>query len=115
MIEMPAESFEPGDPCWCHVHVDNFDGVTLTGNPLFVILDVFGELFFAPSFGSFDSYLSLHPSYPPGRTTIVVLPEFPWPADTGTITGINWFAGLTNPDMTALYGSFGTFTFGWDE
>ena len=115
VIEMPDESFEQGDPCWCHVHVDNFDGVTLTGYPLFVILDVFGEMFFAPSFGSFDSYLSLHPTFPPGRTTVVVLPEFPWPAVSGTVTGINWYAGLTDPDMTVLYGSLGTFAFGWEE
>lgn len=115
VIEMPATVFKTGDTCWCRVHVDNYDWQPLTEYPLFVILDVFGELFFAPSFSDFDSYLALYPTFLPGRTTIDVLPEFSWPPNTGTISGIQWYAGLTDPKMTTLHGEIGMFTFGWEE
>ena len=115
IVEMPAQTFKPGDTCWCRVHVDNFAGETLSGYPLFVILDVFGQLFFAPSFSSFDSYAQDYPVFPPGRMTVEVLPSFAWPGNAGTVSGIHWYAGLTDPFMTTLFGDFGMFTFGWEE
>jgi len=77
---------------------------------LFVILDVYGTLFFAPGFSDFD-YFMLDAS--PGESEIEVLPEFIWPAGTGQAASIRWLAALTNPDMTALTGSIGEFTFSW--
>ncbi|HPQ42454.1 MAG TPA: hypothetical protein PLV45_18925, partial [bacterium] len=76
-IEMPYEEYTAGTMCTCHVHVCNTDPVTYTDVPVFVILDVYGMLFFAPSFGAFDYY---DDPIPPGTTTIQVLPSFPWPA-----------------------------------
>ena len=84
--------------------------VTHTDVPVFVILDVYGMMFFAPSFGAFDYYLD---PIPPGMSTIEVLPSFQWPSGAGEAHGINFYAAMTNPEMTALLGDMDICTFGW--
>ena len=111
-ILMPAPIFHPGDVCWCHAIVCNAEGHTLTGYPLFVILDVLGSYFFAPTFGDFAFY---DRSFEPGESTIEVLGEFNWPPGTGTLDGIIWYGAFTNPAMTDLFGELGIFSFGWDS
>jgi len=96
--------------CHCSVHVCNTDPVTYTDVPVFVILDVYGMLFFAPSFGAFDYY---DDPIPPGTTTIQVLPSFPWPAGAGEAHDIHFYAAMTNPAMTDLMGDMDMFAFGW--
>nr|HPQ42486.1 formylglycine-generating enzyme family protein [bacterium] len=111
---MPSHNFSPTDPCRCTVTVCNAETAALDQYPLFVILDVAGMLFFAPGFSPEpDHYLAQYPSFPPGNTLVEVLPEFPWPAGTGTVSGILFYAGLTNPEMTALAGDFDVWEFGW--
>ena len=107
---MPSNDFGEGDACYCEVYVCNTDAVTYTDIPVFVILDVYGMYFFAPSFGSFDYY---DDPIPPGLTTITVLPNFSWPAGAGSATNIIWYAAMTDPAITGLFGSLGTFTFSW--
>jgi len=113
-IWMPATQFQPGDPCACYAYVTNAGPVALSGHPLFVILDVFGAYFFGPSFEErFDNYLGLYPEFPPGTTEVVVVPEFTWPAIAGHADGLTWYAALTDPAMTRVVGTIGTWTFGW--
>jgi hypothetical protein len=103
-----------GDICWCRVWVDNFNTVPIENQPLFVILDVYGQLFFAPDFSGFDHYLDDYPTFNPGRTVINVLPEFTWPEGAGSADSIRWYAALTNPEVTTLYGEMDIFEFGWE-
>lgn len=109
-IYMPSNFFRPGDLCYCDAIVCNAEGSTLVGYPLFVILDVFGSYFFAPSFGDFDYYMM---NFPPDETFVTVLPEFNWPEGAGSANGIIWYGAMTNPEMSALFGELGMFTFGW--
>jgi hypothetical protein len=87
-------------------------GRDLNGYPLFVILDILGNLYFAPDFSDFDYYES---TYHPGENDVIVLPEFTWPEGAGNFDGALWYAGLTNPEMTELFGSYDVFQFGWEE
>ena len=88
----------------------------LSDYPLFVILDVFQNYFFAPSFNDvFDNFLEQNPTFPEGETSVQVLPSFTWPSGAGTADGIVWYGALTNPAMTGLFGLMDTFTFGWTE
>ena len=88
---MPAEIFHQGDPCSCTAIVCNMEGHSIEGYPLFVILDVYGSYFFAPSFNQvFDNYLISHPAFDEGRTEIAVLPEFEWPSVGGSAYGLKW-------------------------
>ena len=111
-IEMPYDEYNVGTTCYCRVHVCNTDTVPFTDVPVFVILDVYGTLFFAPSFSAFDYYAD---PIPPGMSTIDVLPEFPWPAGAGEAYGINFYAAMTNPEMTELLGEMDMITFGWNS
>ncbi|MCD4655334.1 hypothetical protein K8T06_15545, partial [bacterium] len=113
-INMPTDTMTAGDICWCRVNVDCFETAPLEGYTLFVILDVYGDLFFAPTFTDYDSYADQYPFFNPGRTIVEVLPEFIWPEGTGSAHGLNWYAALVTPDMTSLYGAMDIFTFGWN-
>lgn len=109
-VYMPSDTFVAGDECYCEVYVCNTDETTYTDIPVFVVLDVYGMLFFAPSFSDIDYFNN---PIPPGLTTISVLPSFVWPEDVGSASGIIWYAAMTNPEITELHGKLGTFTFGW--
>ncbi|MCD4652449.1 hypothetical protein K8T06_00765 [bacterium] len=83
--------------------------------PLFVILDVYGSLYWAPSFNDiYDNYLELYPKFSPGETVITVLPEFSWPRGIGTAYGLFWYGALTDPEITDIFGISGMFEFGWE-
>jgi len=111
-INMPSNFFKANDPCWCNAIVCNAETNPLENYPLFVILDVYGSLFWAPSFNTtFDNYLL---SFAVGSTIVSVLPEFPWPAGTGSANGLLWYAALTDPNITDVYGTFDIFEFGWE-
>jgi hypothetical protein len=115
-IEMPSHLFHAGEICNCTAVVCNAESQTLNNYPLFVILDVYGTLFFAPSFNQvFDYYLPLYPSFPAGETRVEVLPDFAWPPNTGTVYGIYWYGAMTNPAITDLFGELGLFEFGWES
>ncbi len=111
-IEMPAASFAPGDTCACVAFVCNGDSSSISGNPLFVILDIVGSYYFAPGFSSFEYYSM---TFGPGETEVTVLPEFMWPAGAGSFTGAKWYGALTDPEITGLIGTLGMFEFGWTE
>ncbi len=113
-ILMPSTYYRPGDLCYCYVEVCNMEGGRLTGYPLFVVLDVFGAYFFAPSFSqSMDNYLSLYPFFDVGQTDVTVIWEFSWPPGAGSVNGVQWISGILNPEITEIIGEFDTFTFGW--
>ncbi|MBN1297961.1 FG-GAP repeat protein, partial [bacterium] len=114
-ITMPDHSFAPGDPCSCTATVCNADTQSLDGYPLFVILDVAGTFFFAPSFSAYDNYLATYNSFLPGQTQVEVLPEFRWPEGAGSYNGCMFYAAITNPGMTTLAGKMGMWFFNWIE
>lgn len=113
-VWMPSNLFRGGDPCECRATVCNAGGAVISGYPLFVILDVYQTYFFAPSFGEFDNYIEQYPSFASGETVVQVLPSFVWPSGVSAAGGIKWYAALTNPQITELYGTLGTWTFGWE-
>lgn len=111
-VSMPAAVYYPSDKCWCKTIVTNYGFRSIVGFPLIVILDIFGNYFFAPGFEGFDF---VDASFPVGQTEVIVLPEFLWPSGLGSIDGIRWFGMLTNLEMTDLASEVGIFEFGWSE
>ena len=112
-IDMPSVLFYPGDAFFCNISVCNQEGTTLEGYPLIVLLDVFSQYFFAPSFGSTLDFYAM--TFPVGVSAVEVLPEFSWPQGAGTAGGIVWYAALTDPSITSLIGMMDSMTFGWSE
>lgn len=114
-IEMPTNRLIPGATCGCKAHVYNPEGAK-TGQqiPLFVILDIFGELFFAPEFNDF-SYFIIDDLQTSVKQTFEVLPEFTWPEGIQAASGLMWYAGMTTPDMTELLGQLDIYEFQWSN
>jgi hypothetical protein len=108
---MPSSDFGAGDPCSLEARVCNPQPYAYENIPLFVLLDVYGSYFFAPSFGNYD-YYTLE-TVDPGLQTVEVIPEFPWPAGVGTGSGILVYGAMTNAAQTQLFGSYDIFSFGW--
>lgn len=111
-IEMPSDNFYPGDTCSCTLTVCNAETSSLTGYPLFVILDIAGAYFFAPGFSEFEYY---ERTFAVGETEIAVLQEFSWPSGVGSAGTFYWYAAFTDPAISTLFGELGTFSFQWSE
>lgn len=111
-LTMPSELFKPGDMCSCTAFVCNADSTPISGNPLFVILEIAGSYYFAPGFSNYEYYTMTFQS---GETSVTVLPEFVWPSGAGSFTGAKWYGALTDPGITTLVGELGMFAFGWSE
>ncbi len=109
-ISMPSHMFYAGDICNMYVTLCNTADSPVSNVPLFIILDVYGEMFFWPSFSLFD-YQEI--VLAPGETRIEVLPDFIWPSGVGHADGINWYAGMTNQQITDLFGDYDFWSFGW--
>lgn len=111
---MPAQYYRPGDVCWLEARVCNAGPVALTGYPLLVVLDVFGEYWFAPGWSqSLDFYLV---DLAAGELLAhSVIPEFHWPEDVGSADGIVFWGALCNQEITEVIGVYDRITFGWGE
>ncbi len=110
-IEMPSKMFRAGDTCFCNVIVCNPENDVFTNVPFFMILDVYGLLFFAPEFNDFSYYLEdIHP----GETVFQIIPSFPWPDSVGEATGLMFYAGMTNESISELFGEIDIWEFGWE-
>ncbi len=114
-IHMPDTMFHPGDLFYTTVTICNAESAALDQYPLFVILDIMDNYFFAPAFSSYDNYLTRLPSIPMGITRVEVLPEFEWPEGAGTMENVMWYAALTDPEITDLFGAMDSQAFGWSE
>ena len=79
--------------------------------PLFVLLDVYGQYWFAPGWETdLDYYYQL---FQPGLTTITAIETFNWPAGAGAADGIRFWSALTNASMTEVLGNVAMVSFGW--
>ena len=115
-LDMPAHAFAPGENCSCTVTVCNNTGMALNGCPLLVVLDIAGQLFWAPDFTEdFDGYFDEYPSFPENETEVLVIPSFTWPEEAGSFQGAYFHAALTDPGVSFLYGDMDSWEFGWDE
>jgi hypothetical protein len=114
-LDLSKTLFRPGDIFSCHVTVCNNTGEPLHGYPLLALLDVYGSLYWAPSFTQdFDSFLDRHPSFPEGETIVEVLPAFTWPHNVGSADGIRLYAAVTDPESRILIGHWDMAEFGWE-
>ncbi len=113
---MPSDYFRPGDPCSCTATVCNATGSILAGYPLFVVLDVYGTLFWGPGFTEgICSYIHEHPEFPPGATDVTVIPAFTWPDTGSAASGITFHAALTDPTVTEIVGTMYQWEFSWGD
>ncbi len=111
-IDMPGHDFGPGDSCYCNVSVCNPDDKIYLRIPIFVVLDVYGNYFFAPSFSGYDYFIK---DISQGETVIRILQPFTWPTGVGKAEHIYWHAAMTDKNISGLIGDWDSFEFGWHE
>ena len=114
-LEMPQKTHTGGDIFFCNAHVCNQSDIPLVQYPLFILLEIQGEYFFAPSFSqAMDSYLAAYPEFATGETMVTVLEPFKWPDNAGSFTGARFIGALTDPGINQIIGGYDSVTFGWD-
>ncbi len=111
-VYMPSHRIEPCDIVSCSVSFWNAESNSINGHPLFVILDLRGALYFAPSFDGVDWY---EMDFQVGLTDIQIIPPFVWPYGAGHMNDAVWYAALVNPAMTEICSEIGVFDFDWRE
>lgn len=112
-IWMPSNDFGPGDPCALEARICNPSSIIYLRVPLFVILDIYGSHYFAPSFSDYDHYVI--DELDTGIHTETVLPQFLWPEGAGSASGILVYGAMTDRNITQLFGEYSIFTFGWHQ
>jgi len=116
LIYMPAAIFHAGDPFSLTAEICNAEKEDFTDLPLFVLLDVYGEYWFAPSWISekdgLDYYKDL--TFKPGITNITIIEQFDWPANAGKADDIFFYAALLTPEMDRIFGIFSQAEFSWE-
>lgn len=109
-IFMPHRWYTPGRECFCDIHLNNPDLGTLYDAKLFVVLNIAGGYFFAPSMAAYDWYPV---TIPPGEAVLHVLPAFLWPENAGTCSDAYWLTAILSSDLSMVYGDIDTFEFAW--
>lgn len=111
VLRMPSTYYQPGETCSLVAIVCNTTPTTLEGYPFFVILDVYGNYWFAPEWTQDFDYYDL--VFEPGATPLIIIPEFVWPQGAGSATGIMFWSAVTDPLITQVVGTLDYWTFGW--
>jgi hypothetical protein len=114
MLYMPSHTFTQGSPCSLTAILCN-PGPELTQYPVFVLLEVYGKYWCAPSFISIDTSIDYYTlNIAPGRMEIGVIPEFIWPDVEGAASGLHFYAAITNPQISELVSNIAEWEFGYN-
>lgn len=114
-LRIPSDIFRPGDP---------FEVKALISSPVqampdtsvFVLLDVFGNIYCAPSFSPAEQnpdHYSI--DIPQGLSTLQVIPGFTFPEVFGSAYGLCFHAFMTDPSMSGIIGRMDSYYFGYES
>lgn len=114
-LEMPSDMFRYKDLFYLNARIAN-PGQSMTGIPLFIILDIAGEMFFWPSWrGMEDGFDYQVIDVENGVRILPVLPAFEWPKINGTMADLHFYGGMTRSDFSRLLGDMDIITFGYTD
>ncbi|MCD4654006.1 fibronectin type III domain-containing protein, partial [bacterium] len=113
LLSMPSHLFRPGDECSLDAVICNSFQIPIPEARFFAVLDAYGECFFAPHWTKELDYWSF--GIQPGPRNIQIIQSFTWPQGIGTGSGLQFIGALTNPDITAIFGEYSFWEFGWTE
>jgi hypothetical protein len=108
-LDMGADYFCPGDTIFLSAQLCNPEQTQYL--PLWVILEVEGMFWFAPTWSDTIDYYISDP-IPAGWSTKEIIPEFVWPNVEGAYHGANFWGAITTPEYQIL-GLYDMYTFGW--
>ena len=102
-LELPSQHFSEGDlfNLWAFVNNPGHNQGIL---PLVVILEVSGAYWFYPSWTQDFQFYPLDVLN--GYTSYEVIPDFYWPAGTGSASGLRFYGALLTPDLLSIFGLY---------
>jgi len=113
---MASSEYRSGDELRVDVELCN-PGAALSAIPLFSFFDVYGELYFWPSWTHYSANTSagqadwqIQPAVPTGASYVNIL-SAELPEMTESIPGVVWYGGMTNPSITEVLGDVGSHEF----
>ena len=87
----------------------------MTGIPVFVLLEVYGEFWCAPSWVHVDEDVDWYTEdIPTGFKTMEIIPEFSWPEVDGDASGLKFWGALVNKEFTDILGEYDIWEFGYN-
>ncbi len=115
-ISMPSHTFHAGDLCELRVVFCNTGSDPLYNHPLFVVLTILGEYWFAPEWTrGEDGFTHFTLTFPPGTKEQLVLPEFSWPVTGTSFSGALFIAAVTDPVYDHVVGDIASWEFSWSD
>ncbi len=111
-LSMPAHMFWPGDMCRLTALCLN-TGAGRENINLYIVLDVYGEYYFWPSWGFEVDFENL--SIPAGGIEKVVIPDFEWPENAGNAEDIIFYGALLSGGTNEILGEIQSWEFGWSD
>ncbi len=117
-LEMPAETYHTGDECYLKVYLGNASDTELTNYYVFVLLDVWGDFYFAPSWSYYDPQTGEGVDYyikniPIGVSSFIALPSFNWPSLSEPLNDLAFHSAIIDPETFTIYGDFDSFYFSY--
>ncbi|MBN1355032.1 hypothetical protein JXA40_02065 [bacterium] len=110
-IDMPSHFYRPGDPCKLKVNICN-PGTKQEDIPLFIVLQIGSMFYCAPDWDE-ASYYRI--TLPWGWTSLVIIDEFNWPGDVGTMDNLFFWGGMTSKNFDEALGHVDSWKFGYGE
>lgn len=108
-LDMGADYFCPGDSVFLNAQLCNPEQTQYL--PLWIILEIEGMFWFAPSWSDSVDYFISNP-IPSGWSVFNVIPEFVWPNVEGSFYGAMFWGAMTTPEYQIM-GLYDMYTFAW--
>lgn len=112
-LDLPLQG-RPGEKFFVNATLVN-PGSMRTDVPFFCILDVYGMLFFFPSWIQYPEGIDCEfIDVPAGFTLKTIIPEFIWPRDAvGPVYNLYFYAAFLTPDLSAIDGFWDAVSWGY--
>ena len=111
-LEVPLSNLYPGDEFFLQANICNTLPYPLDRSPVFVVLQVLDNFWFAPAWTEQLAYYDI--DIPEGKTEVTVLPGFFWPENTGHGNATFW-AMITDMEIQIPIGSWSYVDISWNE
>ncbi len=117
-LDLSRSIYSPGDIFHLNALVLSNSGATWFNSRIFVILEVYGHFWFAPSWIDMDNGIDFYSMDVPGQNfshVINVIPPFAWPHVDHDADNLFLYGAITDTDITTILGNLDMVDFGYRQ
>ncbi len=116
-LDLSQDFFEPGDPFQLDAVLLNNTASDWSGLCLFVILEVSGSYWFAPSWTGGTEGIDYYAVdlVTGSHNMLPIIPEFAWPEGARSADGLIFYGAVTDPAVTQILGNLDVVMFGYRD